>query len=106
MPLPMTTRCSRGLMESRGIMFIGKFPLDAGGGESAHFPAPAWPDREDAGETDERHGGEDREAEGVAAGELLGVAQAGGEIEAANAAGHAHQAGHDADILGEALRHD
>ena len=34
----------------------------------------------------------------VAAGELLGVAQARGEIEPADAAGHADEAGHDADL--------
>ena len=57
---------------------------DARRGEGAHIPAPARPDRDDAGKGNQRHGGEDRKAEGVAAGELLGVAQAGGEIEAAS----------------------
>src|SRR5689334_2049773 len=101
MPLPITTRFSR----RSAIMFMCGCPLDTRSGESAHFTAPARPHRENAGKSDQRHGGEDREAESVAAGELLGVTQAGGEIEAAKAAGHADQAGHQADILAEALRH-
>jgi len=46
--------------------------------------------------------GEDQEAELVAAGQLFGVAEAGGGVEAADAAGPAD---HDADLSSEALRH-
>ncbi len=62
---------------------------------------PVRPSRATSGED-----GEDGEAGGVAAGQLLGGAEAGGEVEAADAAGHADQAGHDADLAAEALRHE
>src|SRR6185503_6484236 len=88
MPLPITTRCSRGSV----IMFMMKPPLDAGRGQGGAFAAPARPHRDDPGKGHQRHAGKDGKAEGIAAGELLGVTQAGGEIEAADAAGHAHQA--------------
>src|SRR5690348_7843883 len=105
MPLPMTTRCSRG----SAIMFMDWFPgcalLDSDEGEIGGFTPPAQSDRVDAAPGRQRQAGEDDKAEGVAAGELLGVAQAGGEIEAADAPGHAHQARHQADIAAKALRH-
>jgi hypothetical protein len=50
-----------------------------------------------------RQGREAEEADLVGTGHLLGHAQAGGQVEAADAAGHADQAGHDADLLAEPL---
>src|SRR5262245_186885 len=83
MPLPITTRCSRG----SEIMFMG-VTSDARGGQLGGFAPPTWTNPHDAQEGDHGHAGKDREAEGIAAGILLGIAQAGGEIEAADAAGH------------------
>ena len=67
--------------------------------------APAAFDGGEAEQGGDGQRSEDQEAGLVAAGDLLAVAQAGGQVEAADAAGHADQASHDADFLLEALRH-
>src|SRR3569623_3276463 len=78
MPLPITTRCSRG----SAIMFMGRL-LDAHKREVRRLAAPAQAHRADAAPGADGQCRGNQEAEGVAAGELLGIAQAGGEIEAA-----------------------
>src|SRR4051812_11934838 len=103
-PLPMTTRRWRW----GDIMFMADVPLasDAGGGGDGGAPGGA-PAALHAGEADQGEGGErreDQEAGLIGAGVLLGEAERGGEPEAAEAAGHADQAGHDADLAAEALR--
>src|SRR5262249_37373848 len=109
MPLPIRT--SRGF---RGIsIFMIRSPLgtgwsDARGAERRRTPGRP-PARLDAGQGQERQAreaGEHEEAGLVAGGELLGIAEAGGEIETAEAAGHADDAGHDADLAAEALGHE
>src|SRR3954464_4272475 len=79
MPLPITTRCSRGSV----IMFMVDL-LDTGRGQGGAFTPPAGTHRHNPRKGHQRHAGKDRKAEGIAAGELLGVTQAGGEIEAAD----------------------
>src|SRR3954451_21864999 len=74
------------------------------GGAPGRAPAPL-----DAGNGDERERGErgeDEESRSVAAGVLLRVAKAGGEIETAEPAGHADDAGHHADLALKPLRHE
>src|SRR3546814_14918179 len=63
----------------------------------------------DEGQRDERDGGEpgeDREAGGEAARPLLRETERGGEVEAADPAGHADEAGHHPDLGRKALRHE
>src|SRR5262245_9998140 len=68
--------------------------------------APALLDRGEADQRRQREPGEDQQARLVARGELLGVAEARGEVEPADAARHADQPGHYADLPAEALRHE
>src|SRR4051812_49089574 len=100
MPLPTTTR--------RRLSATEPLPAsDARRAELGGFPgrAPAALDACQAGERQARQCGEDQESSLVAAGQLLGVAEARGEIEAAEAARHPDEAGHDADLAPEPLRH-
>src|SRR5690348_1377387 len=66
-------------------------------------PAPRIFDDRDAEAGDAGESGEDQEAGREAAGQLFGDAERRGEVEAADATGHADQAGHHPDLFGETL---
>src|SRR6266404_404291 len=101
MPLPMTTSRSR-----LRIIFMGLPSSDPNGaGEAGPASPPMLLDPGEAQKRDQRQQREDQEAGLIAAGDALRIAETGGEVEAADAAHHADQAGHHADLAAKALRH-
>src|SRR5579883_1849889 len=101
MPLPTTT--SRGREASA---FIVRPSNPRRTVQLGPCRAPAAADAGDAEERGNREQREDQEARAVAAGELLRGAERGGEIEPADAPGHADEPGHQPDLALETLRHE
>src|SRR3954465_3653200 len=103
MPLPTTTRRS---LETamRGL----RSPSDTRRADVGRAPgrAPAALDARQADERQNRQRSKEQEAGLIVAGQLLRVAEAGGQVEAAEAARHADEASHDADLAPEPLRHE
>src|SRR5690554_1368111 len=110
MPLPITTSLSGSTIRPKLVgAFTTRSPFlvwasDAGSLEGrAPGRAPAALHRRERDQRDEREPGEDQETRRGAAGVFLRKAERGGEVEAAEAAGEADEAGHHPDFLPEAL---
>src|ERR1051326_8717397 len=101
-PLPTTTSRSGGAM----LTFIALHPCAAERDRVGPSGAPMFLEEGNGGQRRKRQTCEDQERRLICPAKLLRIAKARSEIEAANAAGHSDETGHNAYVTPETLGHE